>query len=100
MQQFLLSMSATQEQLTGPIKIAGKIGSSLAYMIRDFLHRSDIPFEWIELHNDEEARAAGLSGLNDPCLPICVFPDGSRMECPTIRQILEKLGWFHDPSRA
>jgi thioredoxin reductase (NADPH) len=69
-------------------------------MIRDFLHRSDIPFEWIELHNDEEARAAGLSGLNDQRLPLCVFPDGARMECPTIRQILEKLGWFHDPSRA
>jgi len=70
-------------------------------MIRDFLHRSDVPFEWIELGNDEQARAeAGVTGLHDKRLPVCVFPDGARLECPTIRQITEKLGWFHDPSRS
>jgi thioredoxin reductase (NADPH) len=69
-------------------------------MIRDFLHRSDIPFTWVELHSDEDARAkAGVSGLDDPRLPICVFPDGARLEHPTIRQVVEKLGWFRDPSR-
>jgi thioredoxin reductase (NADPH) len=93
-------MSSTQELLTGPIKIAGKIGSSLAYMIRDFLHRSDIPFEWIELHDDEQARTlAGVSGLDDSRLPVVIFPDGSRIFCPTLRQIIEKLGWYRDPSR-
>ena len=70
-------------------------------MIRDFLHRSDIPFEWVELKGDEEARSlAEVSGLNDSRLPVCTFPDGTRLECPTIRQITEKLGWFHDPSRS
>jgi thioredoxin reductase (NADPH) len=29
-----------------------------------------------------------------------VFPDGVHLECPTIRQITEKLGWFHNPSRS
>jgi thioredoxin reductase (NADPH) len=83
------------------IKLYGRIGSPLAYMIRDFLHRSDIPFEWIELGSDEEARTeAGVSGMNDSRLPVCVFPDGTRLECPTIRQITEHLGWFHDPSRS
>ena len=79
----------------------GKSGSLRGYMIRDFLHRSDMPYEWVELQNDEEARTkAGVSGLNDPRLPICIFPDGTRMECPTIRQVVEKLGWSRDPSRA
>jgi thioredoxin reductase (NADPH) len=83
------------------VRVLGKSRSSPGYMIRDFLHRSDIPYEWIELRNDEEARTkAGVSGLNDPRLPICIFPDGTRMECPTIRQVVEKLGWSHDPSRA
>ena len=82
------------------VKILGKLGNPLGYMIRDFLHRSDVPFEWVELRNDEEARAqAGVSGLNDSRLPVCVFPDGTRLECPTIRQITEKLGWFREPSR-
>ena len=69
-------------------------------MIRDFLHRSDIDFEWIELRSDEEARdRAGVSNLQDSRLPVCEFADGNRLECPTIRQITEKLGWYRDPSR-
>jgi thioredoxin reductase (NADPH) len=94
----------TEAKQTDPVsrvKILGKIGSSVSYMIRDFLHRSGVPFEWIELKTDEEARArAGVEGLNDHRLPVCKFADGTQMECPTIRQITEKLGWFRDPSRS
>jgi thioredoxin reductase (NADPH) len=82
------------------VKILGRPASPLGYMIRDFLHRSEVPFEWVELDNDERARTeAGVSSVRDSRLPVCVFPDGSRLECPTIRQIVEKLGWFHDPCR-
>src|SRR6266850_6787726 len=81
------------------VKILGKPGSALAYAIRDFLHRSDVPFEWIPLTTDDQARTeAGVENLADSRLPVCVFPDGSRLECPTIRQITEKLGWFHEPT--
>jgi thioredoxin reductase (NADPH) len=75
------------------VKIFGRAGSALDYMLRDFLHRSDVPFEWIELTADEDARAkAGVESPNDSRLPVCVFPDGARLECPTIRQITEKFG--------
>src|SRR5437870_6580279 len=83
------------------VTILGRIGSAMGYMIRDFLHRSDVPFEWIELKSDEDARTkAGVNDLHDGRLPVCLFPDGTRMERPTIRQITEKLGWFRDPSRS
>jgi thioredoxin reductase (NADPH) len=78
----------------------GKPGSAKAYAIRDFLHRSDVPFEWKDITNDEQARALGLESADDRRLPLCVFDDGTRMESPTIRQIVEKLGWFHNPSRS
>jgi thioredoxin reductase (NADPH) len=82
------------------VKIYGRAASSNGYTIRDFLNRSDIPFAWTELTSDDEARAqAGVASLRDPRLPVCVFPDGTRLECPTVRQITEKLGWFHDPTR-
>jgi thioredoxin reductase (NADPH) len=82
------------------VKIYGRQGSLEGYAIRDFLQRCDIPFEWIQLHSDEEARAkASVEHLGDSRLPVCVFPDGTRLECPTIRQIIEKLGWFSNPSR-
>jgi thioredoxin reductase (NADPH) len=81
------------------VKILGKTGSAGAYALRDFLHRSDVPFEWIELNSDDQARTqAGVENLADSRLPVCVFQDGSRLECPTIRQLTEKLGWFHEPT--
>jgi thioredoxin reductase (NADPH) len=83
------------------VKVYGTLGAPAGYMIRDFLHRCDIPFEWIELTSDEDARKlAGVQSLNDTRLPVCIFPDGTRMDCPTIRQIVEKLGWFANPSRS
>lgn len=86
---------------SGALKLFAPRGSSAAYTIRDFLHRSDVPFEYVELTNDEQARRdAGVEDLKDRRLPVCVFPDGTRMENPTIRRITETLGWFRDPSRS
>jgi thioredoxin reductase (NADPH) len=82
------------------VKIYGRPGSAVAYAIRDFLQRSDVPFEWIELKDDEQPHINGEQDSRDAKLPVCVFPDGTRLEGPTIRQIVEKLGWFHDPSRS
>src|SRR5882757_6101781 len=88
-------------QTPAVIKIYGAPGSSASYAIRDFLHRSDIAFEWAPLVTDDDARArAGVPHLRDSRLPVCIFPDGTRMEGPTIRQITEKLGWFINPSRS
>ncbi|HJZ50520.1 MAG TPA: FAD-dependent oxidoreductase [Roseiflexaceae bacterium] len=83
------------------VTILGLPGSALGYAIRDFLYRSDVPFEWVELTTDEQARAqAGVERLQDARLPVCIFADGTRLECPTVRQITEKLGWFHNPTRS
>jgi thioredoxin reductase (NADPH) len=79
-------MAESTGRNTPLVKIYGRLGSPEAYQLRDFLHRCDIPFEFIPL--DSNAR-----------LPVAEFPDGTRMECPTIRQVTEKLGWFANPSR-
>ncbi|MCU1298537.1 MAG: Thioredoxin reductase [Acidobacteriaceae bacterium] len=83
------------------IKLLGKHGSAEAYAIRDFLNRCGVNFEWVELDRDEQARdQAQVTGLDDSRLPVCVFPDGTRLEHPTVRQVIEKLGWFQNPSRS
>ncbi len=83
------------------MRVLGTRGSAAAYALRDFLHRSDIPFEWVELATDEQARElARVDGLRDSRLPVCLFPDGTRFECPTVRQVTEKLGWFQNVSSA
>ena len=82
------------------IQLYGRRGSAQAHAIRDFLYRSGVPFQWIDLNADEQARTeANVAGLDDARLPVCCFPDRTRLECPTIRQITEKLGWFQNPSR-
>ena len=81
------------------LQIFGTRGSADCYSIRDFLHRGDVPFEYIELTTDESARTlAHVENLGDPRLPVVLFPDGTRFEHPTIRQMTEKLGWFKNPS--
>ncbi len=83
------------------VKIYGTVGSAEAYALRDYLQRSDVPFEWIELRSDQQAsELAQVDGVRDARLPICVLADGTRLECPTIRQVTDKLGWFKDPSRS
>lgn len=82
------------------VTVYGRLGHASAYAIRDFLHRCEVPFEWVPLGSDEDAREqAEVEHLRDERLPVCVFPDGTRMEAPTIRQLTERLGWFRNPSR-
>ena len=79
------------------VVVIGTVKSGASYAIRDFLHRSDIPFQWIDVNRDPTARAR-LQITSDDKLPVCLFPDGTRLEQATVRQITQKLGWFRNPS--
>lgn len=82
------------------LKVYGTTRRARGYTIRDFLTRGDVPFEWVRVTGDDQARAIGLENMEDPRLPVCVFFDGSWVDCPAIRQIAEKLGWYRNPSRS
>jgi thioredoxin reductase (NADPH) len=84
----------TRPRSPAVVRIYGRPGNAGTYAIRDFLYRSDVPFEWVQLDGAQESRGAAAN------LPVCVFADGTRIERPTIRQITEKLGWFRNPSRS
>src|ERR1700730_3928887 len=50
--------------------------SAAASAKRHLLHRGDVPFQWIELGDAEQApREAQVRSLDDKRLPVCVFPD-------------------------
>jgi thioredoxin reductase (NADPH) len=83
----------------GALRVFGRLGSPQAYALRDFLYRNDIPFEFVPLSSDDDARSAcGVSGLADSRLPVCKFADGSRLDCPSIAMLAEKLGRYRNPS--
>ena len=79
------------------LQIFAKRGSSESYAIRDFLHRCGVRFEWKELGNGEDE---DLAGVQKGQLPLCIFPDSSRLEHATLQQISEKLGLFRNPSQS
>jgi hypothetical protein len=84
------------------VKVYGRHGSALCYAIRDFLYRSDVPFEYVELSTDEEARSlAGMEHLHDSRLPVCQRP---RAKAPGLapqsnaRGVeLDTRGWLRSP---
>jgi len=83
------------------LKLYGRADSATVYPIREFLRRSVVDFEWIEL-NDSNT----IKGNNDAS-PYAVnttsaiqFPDGDLVINPTIEQIARHLGWINKPSQA
>ena len=79
------------------MRLYDRRASARAYELRDFLSRSVVAFEWIELRDDSHARSAGLEGVDDPRLPLCVLPDGRRLEAATVRELAARLGWIAQP---
>jgi hypothetical protein len=48
------------------LKVFGTTRGARAYGIRDFLTRGDVPFEWVEVTDDEQARGIGLENMAGP----------------------------------
>jgi thioredoxin reductase (NADPH) len=71
------------------VRLLGSAGSARAFEIRDFLSRSVVAFDWVE-----------IDGSTDPHLPICEFPDGVRLFSATVHDIAERLGWVSKPRLA
>ncbi|MFB2772859.1 FAD-dependent oxidoreductase [Pelatocladus sp. BLCC-F211] len=80
------------------VRLYGQPNSAEAYAIRDFLNRSVVEFDWVELTCDQDCdRELGLPSLNDIRLPVVEFPDGTQTFAPTIREIAQRLGWVTQP---
>lgn len=83
------------------IKLYGSALSPGAYEVRDFLARSVVAFDWVELLTDEDARRlAGAASLADPCLPLLETPDGVRVRGAGVREVAERLGFVSRPRLA
>ncbi|MCI1030886.1 thioredoxin reductase (NADPH) [Raoultella sp. BIGb0149] len=78
---------------TNSIRIYGRAGSPEGYLLRDYLARSAVTFEWIELNSEEECLSAlGVSGFNDLRLPVVEFPGQVRLFAPGVHDIAAYLG--------
>ncbi|KGO94923.1 NAD(P)/FAD-dependent oxidoreductase [Flavobacterium subsaxonicum] len=83
------------------LKLFGRRDSAVVYPIREFLRRSVVDFEWIEVNNDNRIVDDGMVSpllSKDACA--IQFPDDELVVNPTVEQIARHLGWINKPTQA
>ena len=80
------------------VRLLGHRDDAGAWQIRDFLKRSVVEFQWIELSTEEDCRhELGLSDLENVNLPVVELPDGTRLFGATLREVADRLGFVTKP---
>ena len=78
------------------IRVLGTRWSNRSYELRDFLARSQVPYQWIDVElaeSDPEVRGLVNSlGPEAQTLPLILFPDGARLAEPPLPAVADKIG--------
>ena len=74
------------------LRLVGHQWSARSHAIKDFLGSSLIPYRWLDVERDANARTLlEAAGVGDE-LPALFFEDGSVLRDPEPRQVAERLG--------
>jgi thioredoxin reductase (NADPH) len=78
------------------IRVLGTRWSPRSYELRDFLARSHVPFQWIDVElsasDPETKRLLDALGPEAASLPVVLFPDGTKLLDCTPAEIAQKVG--------
>jgi len=75
------------------IRIVGHRWSAKSHLIKEFLARNHVPYQWLDIEKDEEARRlVNVAAASDLDLPLVLFADGSHLTEPSNAVIAEKIG--------
>jgi len=75
------------------IRVAGTLWSPQSHKLKDFLSRNRIPYQWLDIEIDSEAKALVESlSEGDHRLPVVFYPDGTVMIHPEIQECAAKVG--------
>jgi thioredoxin reductase (NADPH) len=75
------------------IRVAGTLWSAGCHAVKDFLSRSQIPYQWLDVEHDEKARIqVEAANQGSHRVPVVFFPDGSFMVEPDLATLAEKVG--------
>jgi thioredoxin reductase (NADPH) len=83
----------------GGIRVAGTLWSARSHDVKDFLARSQVPYQWLDVAKDAEAMAL-VEATSDgpPRLPTVFLPDGTTLVDPDIGELAERLGMSTRPT--
>lgn len=75
------------------IRLVGARWSADCFEIKEFMSRNQIPYQWVDVDQDESMREL-VKGLNDDTLklPVIFYSDGSYTIQPTVQEIADKVG--------
>ncbi len=75
------------------IRIVGDRWSPDGHTLRDFLARNQVPYRWLDVETDDEAKTLVEGEHIEPeRLPLVIFEDGERLEKPTPLELARKAG--------
>ena len=75
------------------IRVAGTLWSAKSHQVKDFLARNRIPYQWLDIEVDGEARTLVESlEMEQRLLPAVFFPDGTHLIAPDNLAVAEKVG--------
>jgi thioredoxin reductase (NADPH) len=86
--------------VTPQVILAGSQASAAAYAIRDFLTRNGRPYDWVDVDHPGAELLLHVDKIDVSRLPICVLPDGTRLEGATVEQVAAGLGMVTAPQLA
>jgi len=95
----LSDWSATVDLPYDGIRVAGSLWSPSTHNVKDFLARNQIPYQWVDIEVDDQARllieslpessSEELGGLP---MPVVFFPDGGYLINPSLEELAHKIG--------
>ncbi len=78
---------------TGDLRVVGHRWSDRSHEVKTFLSRNHVPYQWLEVDRDDEARTlAELAHAGPEDLPLVLVPDGQPLRAPTHLQLASALG--------
>jgi len=75
------------------IRVAGTLWSLPTHQIKDFLVRHQLPYQYLDVESDANAKAlVEEHHQGELKIPTLFFPDGTALVEPTLQQVAEKAG--------
>ena len=75
------------------IRIVGTLWSATCHNVKDFLARNRIPYQWLDVEQNDEAKTLiGTLGKEHPILPVVFLPNGEILENPNLPTLAGKVG--------
>jgi thioredoxin reductase (NADPH) len=75
------------------IRVAGAQWSRQCYLVKDFLARNHVPYQWQDVDREDTVRDMVLRMAGDLTrLPVVLFPDGSHLVAPSESELAAKIG--------